>query len=121
MKSGPTNELPESRHSFVRRVQRAACHLARTRSYFNADDIARIVTDIPPGVDRRIVGPALNGLRSEELIEPVAYIRLETKRCHGRPQSLWRAKDPEACRRWLACNPPGPEDPPTSIQLSFPF
>jgi hypothetical protein len=44
-------------------------------------------------VDRRIIGPALNGLRAEELIEPVA-VRLDAKRCHRRPQSLWEAKDP---------------------------
>ena len=121
MSQPPAQDPSQARRAYVRQIQGAACRLARTRSYFNADDIARIVTDTPPGVDRRIIGPALNGLRAEELIEPVAIILLETKRCHGRPQALWRAKDPEACRRWLACNPPGPEDPPTTIQLTLPF
>src|SRR4051794_2884181 len=96
-----------TRDAFLRRVQRAACQLARTHGLFTADDIARMVPDAPPGVDRRIIGPTLNGLRADGLIEPVTFLRLEAKRCHGRPQSLWKAVDPAGCGRWLAEHPAG--------------
>jgi hypothetical protein len=121
MSPTPAHDPAESRDSYVRRVQRAACQLARTHGRFTADDIARLIPDAPPGVDKRIIGSALNGLRAEELIEPVAFLRLDAKRCHMRPQALWQATDPDGCGRWLAQNPPGPEDPPTTIQLTLPF
>jgi hypothetical protein len=116
MTLNPAYDSAESRNSYIHRVKRA-----RTHEYFTADDIALRVPDAPTRVDRRIVGPALNELRAEGLIEPTALVRLEAKRCHNRPQSLWKAKDPGGCGQWLACNPPGPEDPPTTLQLTVPF
>lgn len=119
MTSTPAHDPSDARLSFIRSVQLAACELARSGAPFDADDIFRKVPETPPGVDRRVVGPALNGLRAESLIEPVALHRLEVGRCHGRPQSVWKAKDPDGCGRWIAQNQPRPEDPPTKVQLTL--
>jgi hypothetical protein len=115
------HDLAARRESFMRRVRRTACALARTRRYFTADDIAEHVGRAPEGVDGRIVGNALHGLRVLGLIEPVTYARTGRSHLHGRAQALWKTLDPGGCGRWLDRNPPGPEDPPTTIQLNLPF
>jgi hypothetical protein len=68
-----------------------------------------------------VIGNALHGLRTEGLIELVAYRRSDRSHTHGRPQSLWKAKDPAGIDAWLRRNPPGESEPPTIIQLSLPF
>ena len=79
----------------------------------------RVIPKPPPGVDARNVGGALRGLCALGLIEPVSYGRLDVKRAHGRPQALWKVMDPDGCGQWLAHNPPGPDDPPTTYQRTL--
>jgi hypothetical protein len=110
-----------TKEEFIRHVRRIACNLARTNGYFDADALWEHITKPPPGIDARLIGNALLGLRADGLIERVKYKRLDRVRTHGRPQSLWKAKDPAAIDAWLRDNPPGKKKPPTTIQTNLPF
>jgi hypothetical protein len=109
------------KHSYIGLVRRVACRLAQERASFDADDLWEHIPKPPPGVDPRVIGPALRGLQGDGLIEHVHYKRLDVVRTHGRPQSVWRAKDPVGLAEWLRQNPPGQEDTPTTIQLELPL
>lgn len=111
----------DRKEGYIRLVRRAACRLARELDSFDADVLWKHIPKPPPGVDPRVIGNALHGLRTDGLIEHVMYQRLDVARTHGRPQSLWRAKDPVGLDAWLRDNPPGEDQPPTIIQLELPI
>jgi hypothetical protein len=83
--------------------------------------LAKHITPAPHGVDPRVVGNALHGLRCDGLIERIEYKRLDVARTHGRPQSLWRMRDPAGIDEWLRQNPPGEDDQPVTIQFTLRF
>jgi hypothetical protein len=111
----------DHKDAYIRLVRRVACQLAQKLTSFDADVLWQHIPKPPPGVDPRVIGNALHGLRSDGLIERVEYRRLDVARTHGRPQSLWRAKDPAGLAEWLRQNPPGKQNPPTTIQLGLPI
>jgi hypothetical protein len=111
----------DRKEGYIRLVRRAACKLARELDCFDADILWKHIPKPPAGVDPRLIGNVLGGLRTEGLIERVRYHRLDVARTHGRPQSLWKAKDPAGLGEWLRQNPPGDKQPPTIIQLELPI
>jgi hypothetical protein len=110
-----------SKHSYIRLVRLEACRLAQERGSFDADDLWKRIPKPPPGIDPRVIGPALRGLQCDGLIEHVQYKRLDVVRTHGRPQSVRNAKDPAEIAEWLRQHPPGEQDKPTTIQLELPI
>ncbi len=116
-----THDPAVRQEGFIRHVRRVACNLARLHHYFTADTLSDHIPKPPEGVDPRVIGNALHGLRCDGLIEPVAYRRSERDNAHGRPQTIWKAKDPDGLDAWLRRNTPGDFDPPTIIQLTLPF
>jgi hypothetical protein len=115
------HESADSKQSYIQFIRRVACRLALELDTFDADDLSKHIPKPPPGVDPRVIGGALRGLRCVGLIEHVQYKRLDVVRTHGRPQSVWRAKDPVGLAEWLRQNPPGQQDEPTTIQLELPI
>jgi ribosomal protein L19E len=113
--------LADHKEAYIRQVRRVACRLAQELASFDADMLWQHIPKPPQGVDPRVIGNALHGLRSDGLIERVEYRRLNAARTHGRPQSVWRATNPAGLDEWLRQNPPAKEDSPTSIQLELPI
>ena len=117
----PAHDPADRKDAYIRLVRRVVCQLGLRLAFFDADVLWQHIPEPPPGVDPRVIGNALHGLRTDGLIGAVMYRRLSVRRTHGRPQSLWRAKDPAGLAEWLRQNPPGKDTRPTTIQLELPI